>query len=135
MTMTRHERVSGRTPLTTRFRAAVLVVVWSLSGAWSVGHAFAHELEHGYEDQVAEPGEGSVVAMVAAQGHGHSHPEPLLVVATRKAPEIEVPAVLLETAPAVPCSNTLIPWCTRTAPARASPSAAPALGPRAPPLL
>jgi hypothetical protein len=136
--MTRHERVSGLTPLMMSlglrpggFRGAVLAIVWALSGTWPVGHAIAHATEPESGHHV----EGQVVPAVAAHGHGHSHPEPLPVVFHQsKAPKFGAPAVLAVVTPEIRCTNTLIRWCARIAPARASPSVAVASGPRAPPL-
>ena len=123
---TRQERDSGRGP---SLRAAVLVLVWSLSGVWLVTHALAH----GEHDSVERVERVDVVAMAAAHGHGHLHPDALPVVSTGKAPELTVP-VLLVSLPEFTSTDAPLRWSTRSGPARASPSVGPISGPRAPPI-
>lgn len=115
------------------FRSAVLVVVWALSGVWSVGHAVAHEIEraHGHDLTAAEI---PVVAMAAAHGHGHSHPEPLPLIATGKAPELDAPAVLTTATPEFGCVELLGRRCVGSEPVSAIQGATAASGPRAPPV-
>jgi hypothetical protein len=112
---------------------ALLIVAWAFSGVWTVGHALAHEMDHASGDHIAEVAEDSVVSITPSHGHGHSHPNSPAAVSAGKAPRFDAPAVLAA-APDFECEDSPHRRCTRTPPARASPSTAAASGPRAPPL-
>jgi hypothetical protein len=116
-----------------RFRPAVLVIVWALSGVWSVGHAVAHEIERAHGHHLTGAAEIPVVAMAAAHGHGHSHPEPLPLVATGKAPKLDALALLTTATPEFACVELLGRRCVVSEPVSAFRGAAVASGPRAPP--
>jgi hypothetical protein len=115
--------------------AALLVVVWGLSGVWAVGHALehAHAMEHESGEHFAEVPGGSDVSLCVSHDQGHAHPDSPPAVSTAKAPEFDAPDLVAD-APEVVSASALRRWFTRIVPARASSRTAASSGPRAPPI-
>jgi len=111
----------------------LLVAVWAMSGAWALAHSLDHALHHESTHQEASWDAGPAVALEAAHGHGHSHPDLSPVVLTGKLQQRV--ALAPPSDAAEPARESLRSWFRNyAAAARGAPRLAAPSGPRAPPI-
>lgn len=131
--MKRVEAGGGSGRRTRLLRVALLAAAWSMSGVWNLGHAIDHALHHEAGHEAIESDAAPALSAVAADTHGHGHPEILPVLLNAKGTQsFALPATTI--VPHAPRSASLLAWITRAAPARAAPGTGGPSGPRAPPI-
>jgi hypothetical protein len=115
-----------------KIRSVLLVLAWSVSGIWSVGHVLTHLEDHESDHHVEVAAESPVLGLVASHRHTHSHPQPLPAASIGKTPELDS-AFLASESSEITGPNASLRAHVYATLARATPRMAAARQPRAPP--
>lgn len=114
-------------------RVAVLAAAWSMSGAWSIGHALDHAHHGEAIARVVETTDAPAVCTSSGDAHRHAHPEILPAALSGKGQQPLALAVLA-IVPESPRARGLWQRVSRAVPPRAAPWTGGPSGPRAPPI-